>query len=92
MPSPALSLLWNREQPRAECPSPHSWLLSPLSTHGPPPPHPPQERATKVSHGNTARMAVEYGDDILGKVCGAIASDESRHEIAYTRIVDEFFR
>ncbi|KAL4448205.1 hypothetical protein ABPG75_005424 [Micractinium tetrahymenae] len=51
-----------------------------------------QERATKVSHGNTARMAVEYGDDILGKVCGAIASDESRHEIAYTRIVDEFFR
>lgn len=58
-----------------------------------PPPCPPvQERATKVSHGNTARMAVEYGDDILGKVCGAIASDESRHEIAYTRIVDEFFR
>lgn len=108
-----------------------------------------QERATKVSHGNTARMAVEYGDDVsggleeagglcgvqrcggcraaevpsqcigdltarqsaivslptklhhlptplmfqvLGKLCGAIASDESRHEIAYTRIVDEFFR
>lgn len=51
-----------------------------------------QERATKVSHGNTARMATEYGDDVLGKVCGAIASDESRHEIAYTRIVDEFFR
>lgn len=23
-----------------------------------------QERATKVSHGNTARMAVEYGDDV----------------------------
>jgi hypothetical protein len=37
-------------------------------------------------------MATEYGDDVLGKVCGAIASDESRHEIAYTRIVDEFFR
>ena len=45
-----------------------------------------------MSHGNTARMATEYGDDVLGKVCGAIASDESRHEIAYTRIVDEFFR
>lgn len=29
---------------------------------------------------------------VLGKLCGAIASDESRHEIAYTRIVDEFFR
>jgi hypothetical protein len=52
----------------------------------------PQERATKVSHGNTARMAAEYGDETLGKLCGAIASDESRHEIAYTRIVDEFFR
>lgn len=67
-------------------------------TAAPPPPihpHPTlleQERATKVSHGNTARMATEYGDDVLGKVCGAIASDESRHEIAYTRIVDEFFR
>ena len=45
-----------------------------------------------MSHGNTARMAVEYGDETLGKLCGAIASDESRHEVAYTRIVDEFFR
>ena len=51
-----------------------------------------QERATKVSHGNTARHAIEYGDDVLGKICGAIAADESRHEIAYTRIVDELFR
>ena len=51
-----------------------------------------QERATKVSHGNTARQAIDYGDEVLGKLCGAIASDESRHEIAYTRIVDEFFR
>jgi acyl-[acyl-carrier-protein] desaturase len=50
-----------------------------------------QERATKISHGNTARQAIEYGDDVLGKICGAIASDESRHEIAYTRIVDELF-
>ena len=45
-----------------------------------------------MSHGNTARHALEYGDDILGKLCGAIAADESRHEIAYTRIVDELFR
>ena len=50
-----------------------------------------QERATKVSHGNTARHAADYGDDVLGKICGAIAADESRHEIAYTRIVDELF-
>eukprot|EP00889_Picochlorum_renovo_P006768 jgi/Picre1/33798/NNA_001277.t1 len=51
-----------------------------------------QERATKISHGNTARLAQEYGDDTLSKICGAIASDESRHEVAYTRIVDELFR
>lgn len=51
-----------------------------------------QERATKISHGNTARHALEFGDEVLSKVCGAIASDESRHEIAYTRIVDELFQ
>ena len=51
-----------------------------------------QERATKVSHGNTARHAAEAGDATLAQICGAIAADESRHEIAYTRIVDEFFR
>jgi len=51
-----------------------------------------QERATKVSHGNTARLALEYGDETLSKICGAIAADESRHEIAYTRIIDELFR
>lgn len=50
-----------------------------------------QERATKISHGNTARHAADYGDAILGQICGAIAADESRHEIAYTRIVDELF-
>ena len=51
-----------------------------------------QERATKYSHGNTARLAAEHGDKNLSKICGLIASDEGRHEIAYTRIVDEFFR
>lgn len=51
-----------------------------------------QERATKISHGNTARMAKEAGDDQLGKICGLIAADESRHEKAYTRIVAELFR
>ncbi len=51
-----------------------------------------QERATKISHGHTAFQAKEYGDELLGKICGAVASDESRHEIAYTKIVDELFR
>lgn len=51
-----------------------------------------QERATKISHGHTASQALNYGDEILGKICGSISADESRHEIAYTKIVDEIFR
>lgn len=51
-----------------------------------------QERATKVSHGNTAAHASQYGDKHLGKICAAIAGDEARHEKAYTKIVDELFR
>jgi hypothetical protein len=45
-----------------------------------------QERATKVSHGNTARHALEHGDEVLAKICGMIASDEGRHEQAYCRV------
>ena len=51
-----------------------------------------QERATKISHGNTARFAVEHGDETLGKICGLIAADEGRHEIAYQRIIDEVMK
>lgn len=50
-----------------------------------------QERATFISHGNTARHAKEFGDDKLATVCGLIAADERRHEIAYTKIVDKLF-
>ncbi|KAL8130570.1 hypothetical protein V2J09_019725 [Rumex salicifolius] len=42
-----------------------------------------QERATFVSHGNTARLAKHHGDTTLARVCGAIAADEKRHERAY---------
>ena len=35
-----------------------------------------QERATKISHGNTARMAAEYGDEALAKLCANVAADE----------------
>ena len=51
-----------------------------------------QERATKVSHGNTAAHASAGGDRHLGKICAAIAGDEARHEKAYIKIVDELFR
>ncbi|EFJ20422.1 hypothetical protein SELMODRAFT_418316 [Selaginella moellendorffii] len=41
-----------------------------------------QERATAISHGNTARHTT---------VCGLIAFDEKRHENAYTRIMEKLF-
>ncbi|KAK8960380.1 hypothetical protein KSP40_PGU008305 [Platanthera guangdongensis] len=50
-----------------------------------------QERATFISHGNTARHAKEYGDLKLAQICGIIASDEKRHETAYTKIVEKLF-
>ncbi|KAK3153431.1 hypothetical protein QOZ80_2BG0172460 [Eleusine coracana subsp. coracana] len=50
-----------------------------------------QERATFVSHGNTARRAKELGDTNLARICGAIAADEKRHEAAYTKVVEKMF-
>ncbi|CAF2345272.1 hypothetical protein BRARA_J01892 [Brassica rapa] len=50
-----------------------------------------QERATFISHGNTARLATTYGDTTLAKICGTIAADEKRHETAYTKIVEKLF-
>ncbi|KAL0399845.1 UNVERIFIED_CONTAM: Stearoyl-[acyl-carrier-protein] 9-desaturase 6, chloroplastic [Sesamum radiatum] len=48
-----------------------------------------QERATFVSHGNTARLAKEGGDPVLARICGTIAADEKRHEHAYVRIIEK---
>ncbi|ONK56183.1 uncharacterized protein A4U43_C10F4990 [Asparagus officinalis] len=50
-----------------------------------------QERATFISHGNTARHAKDKGDLKLAQICGIIASDEKRHETAYTKIVEKLF-
>ncbi|KAM7274389.1 hypothetical protein ACFE04_029053 [Oxalis oulophora] len=36
-------------------------------------------------------LAKKYGDIQLAKICGTIASDEKRHEIGYTRIVEKLF-
>ncbi|URE08617.1 hypothetical protein MUK42_35377 [Musa troglodytarum] len=33
-----------------------------------------QERATFISHGNTARKAKEHGDVLLARICGLIAA------------------
>ncbi|XP_020217713.1 stearoyl-[acyl-carrier-protein] 9-desaturase 6, chloroplastic [Cajanus cajan] len=48
-----------------------------------------QERATFVSHGNTARLAKEGGDPVLARICGTIAADEKRHENVYSRVVEK---
>ncbi|RAL48169.1 hypothetical protein DM860_005593 [Cuscuta australis] len=48
-----------------------------------------QERATFVSHGNTARLAKDGGDAVLARICGTIAADEKRHENAYSKIVEK---
>lgn len=50
-----------------------------------------QERATFISHGNTARQAKQFGDTKLAQICGIIASDEKRHENAYQKIVEKLF-
>ncbi len=47
-----------------------------------------QERATKISHANTGKLAEKLGDPVLSKICSVIAGDEARHEEAYKR----FFR
>ncbi|KAL4388368.1 hypothetical protein GQ457_09G013580 [Hibiscus cannabinus] len=50
-----------------------------------------QERATFISHKNTSKVAWEHGDAKLAKLCGFVASDEKRHEIAYTKIIEKLF-
>jgi len=50
-----------------------------------------QERATRISHGNLARLAVERGEENLSRICRRIASDETRHEVFYTKVVAELF-
>jgi acyl-[acyl-carrier-protein] desaturase len=50
-----------------------------------------QERATRISHGNVARLARQYEDPILSKICQLVAGDETRHEEAYKRIYGKLF-
>ncbi|KAL3945855.1 MAG: hypothetical protein SGBAC_000006 [Bacillariaceae sp.] len=51
-----------------------------------------QERATKVSHGNVGKLAGEYGDRSLKKICSKIAGDEARHEKAYQTFSEEILK
>ncbi|GAX14596.1 acyl-[acyl-carrier-protein] desaturase [Fistulifera solaris] len=48
-----------------------------------------QERATKISHGNVAKLARTQGDTKLQRICAKIAGDEGRHEMAYQKFSEE---
>ncbi|GGF35184.1 acyl-ACP desaturase [Echinicola rosea] len=50
-----------------------------------------QERATKVSHVNTGKLADKAGDDSLARICKTIAGDEARHEKAYKSFMSRIF-
>jgi len=46
-----------------------------------------QERATRISHGNVAKLVARQGDANLATICRRISGDEARHETFYTRMV-----
>lgn len=50
-----------------------------------------QERATKISHVNTGKLADKAGDDVLSRICKTIAGDEARHERAYKSFMSKIF-
>ncbi|MFP5040903.1 acyl-ACP desaturase [Parasediminibacterium sp. JCM 36343] len=50
-----------------------------------------QERATKISHVNTGKLADKAGDNNLSRICKTIAGDEARHEKAYKAFMSKIF-
>jgi acyl-[acyl-carrier-protein] desaturase len=50
-----------------------------------------QERATKISHVNTGKIAFKSGDKLLGKICNTIAGEEALHEKAYKYFMSKVF-
>jgi acyl-[acyl-carrier-protein] desaturase len=50
-----------------------------------------QERATKISHVNTGKLADKAGDSTLSRICKTIAGDEARHEKAYKSFMSKIF-
>lgn len=50
-----------------------------------------QERATKISHMNVAKLAQKAGFKNLYKLCQIISGDEARHEEGYKRFMDKIF-
>jgi acyl-[acyl-carrier-protein] desaturase len=50
-----------------------------------------QERATKITHMNTGKLAYKSGDTSLGKICNVIAGEEALHEKAYKYFMSKIF-
>ncbi|WP_108867889.1 acyl-ACP desaturase [Aquimarina aquimarini] len=50
-----------------------------------------QELATYVSHNRVAKMAKQYSNKSLSKMCKIIAGDEMRHHNAYSEFVRNIF-
>ncbi len=50
-----------------------------------------QELATNISHQRVAKMAKEYSNKGLARMCQMIAGDEMRHFSAYTEFVKNIF-
>jgi acyl-[acyl-carrier-protein] desaturase len=51
-----------------------------------------QELATYISHNRVAKIAREYGNTQLSRMCKIISGDEMRHHKAYCTFVDEIFK
>ncbi len=51
-----------------------------------------QELATYISHNRVAKIAKEYGNKSLSKMCKIISGDEMRHHKAYSTFVEEIFK
>lgn len=50
-----------------------------------------QELATYISHNRVAKLAKEYSNKSLSKMCKIIAGDEMRHHNAYSEFVKSIF-
>lgn len=50
-----------------------------------------QELATYISHNRVAKLAKEYSNKSLSKMCKIIAGDEMRHHNAYSEFVSSIF-
>ena len=50
-----------------------------------------QERATKISHVNTGKLAKKSGDKSLEKICNIVAGEEALHEKAYKFFMSKVF-